>query len=185
MTVALEASRQFMQTANRLPTLFDLGDDLCQLLAALDTLDETDADPADDIHALIALVDQMLIEKVEGYVSVIRSLESMAEARKCEADRLAARAKTAQKNAEWLRNRLLVHMQTTGQTRLETGLHSISIRLNNPSVQIVDAAAIPSDFQRTRIEITPDKVGILAAFKKDGEVVPGTEIVRNPRLDVR
>lgn len=187
MTTAIEqASRQFMATAEKLPTLFSLSDDLCQLLAALDTLEESgDEGQAEETRALIALVDQMMVQKVEGYVSVIRSLEAMAETRKCEADRLAARAKTARTNADWLKNRLLVHMQTTGQARLETGLHSIAIRLNNPSVNIVDAAAIPSNFQRTKVEITPDKIGILAAFKKDGEIVPGTEIVRNPRLAIQ
>jgi hypothetical protein len=76
-------------------------------------------------------------------------------------------------------------MKSIGVDRLETGTHTLAVRLNNPSVNVVDAAAIPSEFNRTKVTIEPDKVGILAAYKKDGEIPPGVEIVRNERLDIR
>lgn len=178
---ALQASKRFMTAAQRLPTLFDLSDTAYQLMAILE--DSEQADP--EVDADLALIDQMLMEKTESYVSVIRSLEAMADARKAEADRLRDRARTAEKHADWLRDRLLVHMQTTNRQRIETARFSLSIRTNPPSVVVVDAAAVPSDFQRTRIEISVDKRAVLESIKAGGEVPAGCDIQRTQRLEVR
>jgi hypothetical protein len=126
----------------------------------------------------------MLIEKVEGYIGVIRSLEAMGDARKVEADRLAARAKTAQRGADWLKNRLLTYMQSAGRERIEMARFTLTVRLNNPSVRVVDSELVPAEFWR-QYEAPPpqvDKLAILARHKTDGLIPPGVEIVRTPRL---
>jgi hypothetical protein len=182
-----EASRTFVAAAQRLPTLFDLEDTAYQLLALLEATD----DPLDlaeavaEAKAQLALVDQMLMEKTESYVSVIRSLEAMAEARKVEADRLRDRAKTAERHADWLRARLLTHMQTTGRERIETSRFTLTARTNPPAVVVVDAAAVPREFERTRWIIDVDKRAILAHVKATGEIPAGVDITRSSRLEVR
>jgi ABC-type transporter Mla subunit MlaD len=181
------AERAFVVAAQRLPTLFDLEDTAYQLLALLEATD----DPVDlaeavaEAKAQLALVDQMLMEKTESYVSVIRSLEAMADARKAEADRLRDRAKTAERHADWLRARLLTHMQATGRERIETSRFTLTIRQNPPSVVVVDAAAVPHEFERTKIEIQTDRRAILEHFKTTGEIVPGVSITRGERLDIK
>jgi hypothetical protein len=182
-----EASRSFVAAAQRLPTLFDLEDTAYQLLALLEATD----DPVDlaeavaEAKAQLALVDQMLMEKTESYVSVIRSLEAMAEARKVEADRLRDRAKTAERHADWLRARLLTHMQTTGRERIETSRFTLTVRTNPPTVVVVDAASVPHEFERTKWIIDVDKRAILAHVKATGEIPAGVDITRSSRLEVR
>ena len=181
-TVTVE--RGFMQAANRLPTLFSLEAEAYDLLAILED-GNLDFLQESEVKAELALIDQMLMTKTESYVSVIRSLESMADARKAEADRLNARAKTAQRHADFLRQRLLDHMQTTVRPRIETARFTLTVRLNNPSVNVINAADIPSEFTRTTITVAPDKGAILTHTKATGEVVPGTLIERTPRLEIK
>jgi hypothetical protein len=187
MTVA-EASRQFMATAQRLPTLFDLEATAYELLALLEATDDpaelADVEAVAEVKAQLALIDQLMLQKQESYVSVIRSLEAMADARKAEADRLRDRAKTAERHADWLRARLLTHMQTTGRERIETSRFTLTIRQNPPSVVVVDAAAVPHEFERTKWIIDVDKRAILAHMKATGEIVPGVSIERGERLSI-
>lgn len=188
------AAKRFIAAATRLPTLYDLEDWAYQLLALLENADDSRGSlreagfVAEDIEAelssQLALIDQMMAEKTESYVSVIRSLESMAIARKAEADRLKARAATAERHADWLKNRLLVHLQTTGQSRIETSRFTLAIRTNPPACVVIDAAAVPSDYQRTEIEISVDRRAILEDFKKSGVIPPGVEISRGERLAI-
>lgn len=180
MTALEQASREFVQAAQRLPTLFDLQDEAYRLMARLEENDAGDADIAD-----LVLIDQMLMEKTESYVSVIRSLEAMADAREAEEHRLRDRKQTARRHAEWLKNRLLVHMQTSGRARIETARFTLSIRQNPQSVVVLDAALVPTEFQRTKIEVSVDKRSILEHAKATGEIVPGVELTRTERLEVR
>jgi hypothetical protein len=167
-------------------SIFALDDQLASLLTDLDRIDESsDPESADKTRAMIALVDQMLMEKTEGYCSIIRELELTAEKRQDVANAIAARAKSARTTADWLRNRLLVHMQSTGQQRIETIAHTISIRTNPPAVTVVDASAVPHEYNREKITIDTDRRAILEYFKTTGEVVPGVEITRGQRLDIR
>lgn len=182
-TTAMERSLDFMRAADRLPTLFDLEDAAYELLA---NFENSEGATEADTEAQLALVDQMIAEKVESYVSVIRSLEKMAEARKAEADRLIARAKSAAGQADWLKDRLLVHMKTDGRPRIETARFSLSIRKNPESVSVVDASLIPADFWRQPPvpALQPDLVAIKAHTKSTGEMVAGTELVRTERLAI-
>jgi hypothetical protein len=176
------ASREFMASSERLPSLYSLSGDMLEVLSLLDVA-ETDDEYADLEEQRIALADKLL-QKVESYGAVIRTLEKLAADRKGEADRLDAKAKASKAGAEWLKNRLLEHMETSGQQRIETARFSFAVRVNNPSVNVLDAAAIPNEFKRTRVIVEPDKVGILAHTKATGEVVAGTEVVRNHSLRI-
>lgn len=181
MTDVARASREFTAAANRLPTLFDLEDQAYQLLSLLEQTDE----PADEyeVERQLMLVDQMMVEKVESYISVIRTLESMAAARKMEADRLRDRSRTAERHADWLKARLLTHMKISGRDRMEMSRFTLSIRANPPRVEVLEAALIPNEYQRTVITVEVDKRGILDAHKQ-GLVVPGVEIVRGESLRI-
>lgn len=178
------ASREFNRAADRLPTLFTLEDSGLRLLGILED-GNLDFLQESEVQAELALIDQMLMEKTESYVSVIRSLESMAEARKAEADRLRARAATAQHHADVLRDRLLTHMKVTGRDRIETVRFTLTARTNPPAVVVLDAAAVPGEFTKTVITVNVDKRGILDAFKASGEIPAGVDIQRGQRLEIK
>lgn len=170
-----------MDTAQRLPSLFDLDDQAYALMALLEKVTEPEAA---EIEGQLDLIDQMMTQKTEGYLSVIRSLEAMAAARKVEADRLRDRAAAAQKQAEWLKARLLVHLKLMRLDHLDTPRFSLAIRQNPPKVEILEELMLPAQFKRTVITTTVDKRLILDHFKTTGEVVAGVEITRGERLSI-
>ncbi|MGL5191078.1 MAG: siphovirus Gp157 family protein [Cetobacterium sp.] len=56
---------------------------------------------------------------------------------------------------------------------------------SRPSVEIEDLKEIPKEFIRTKVEA--DKVAIMKYYKETGVLIPGTNIVQNPKwsLDVK
>jgi Siphovirus Gp157 len=178
---ALVASGQFMRAAERLPVLWELAEEFTHLV---DLLEDPDADPA-DVEAEMQRVAGDIQRKAGGVATVIGALEGLAGFQKANAERLQAKARANQAHADRLRSYALACMKTIGVDRLETGSHTLSVRLNNPSVTVVDAAAIPHEFNRTKVIVEPDKVGILAHFKATGELVPGVDVTRSERLDIR
>jgi hypothetical protein len=182
MTPAVqEASRTFMQASDRLPTLWALTEEFRELV---DLLEQPEPDQ-DAIATELTRVAADITKKAYGIAIVIQGIENKAAMLKAEEARLNAKRKACENAAERLRAYTLAQMQALGQERIDTGTFLLSVRLNNPSVVVLDAAAIPSEYQRTTISIAPDKVAILAAMKATGEVIPGTEVVRTPRLEIK
>jgi hypothetical protein len=179
--VKIQVTRDFMSAANRLPTLWSLSAEWDSLLMKLD--DPEQADPDAVALELQALAGDIKV-KAYGVAVVIQKLEKMAEWQRAEAKRLAERAKAAEAHADRLRAYALECMNAIDIERIETGTFTLSVRLNNPSVRVLDAAAIPSEFNRTTIKVDPDKIAILAYTKATGEVVAGTVIERTPRLQI-
>lgn len=182
MTSALAASQQFMDIARRATTLFELSD---QYLGVLDLLEQADdVDP----HILEEALDSIagkITQKAEGIAGLVRQLEGMAELRAAEAKRMKALADADEKRAGRLRDYLLRNLQAVGTEKVETSRFSIRVRLNPPSVQVTDEAQIPADYIRTVTTTSVDKRAILEQLKTTGEVVPGVEISRGSRVDIR
>lgn len=181
MTTDVEdLSRQFMRAAERLPTLWELGQEWDRLLTLLE-------EPEQDAGAIQAELERVagdIKRKARDVAVVLHALERKAEWQKAEGQRMANKAKQTQANADRLKAYALSCMKAIDVDRIDTGTHTLSVRLNNPSVNVLDAAAIPGEFNRTKIEITPDKIAILAHVKATGEIPPGVEIVRNESLRV-
>lgn len=178
---ALAASRDFMRAADRLPTFYSLS---AAFNGLLDLLESDEQDEA-AILAELERLGQDIRQKAHGIAVVINALEHMAEAQSSEAKRLSAKAKANENHAQRLRQYTLGVMKELELPRIETGPFTLAIRQNPPSVVVEDAAAVPSDYQRTRIEISVDKRAILDAFKSTGEIPPGVAIVRTERIDLR
>lgn len=184
MSELVEAQRQFVQTANRLPTLFDLSDQEVAILALIEDAESADEEPIDGLENQLALVEAALANKVEGYVSIIRTLQSLRDERKRQADRLRRRAQTADRAAEWLLARLKTYLEGTPQQRVETGLWSVSLRANPPRVEILEPMMVPARFKEIRTEEHIDKRAILAEVKATGEIPSGCEVVRDRRVQI-
>lgn len=175
------ASQQFMKAAERLPVLWELAEEFNDLVALLE---DPDADPA-EIEAEMQRVAGDIKRKAHGVATVIGALEGLAGYQKANAERLVAKAKANQAHADRLRSYALACLQAIELDRLETGTHTFVVRQNPGRVEVVDAAAVPSEYQRTVITTTVDKKAIMDSYKQDGELVPGTEIVKSSRLEIR
>jgi hypothetical protein len=180
MTDLLVASKDFMRASDRLSTLWQLTEDFEALVALLE---DPDADP-DAIDAEMQRVAGDIKTKAFGVASVINALEGLAAFQKMNADRLAVKAKANQAHADRLRSYAHACMRAIGVDRLETGQYTLAIRTNPPSVVVQDAAAIPNEFNRTKITVEPDKTAIKDHWKQTGELVPGVDIVRTESLRI-
>lgn len=192
----LEASGQFMQAAqrtHRLPTLYALADEWNQVVGLLE---DPDFDPA-DVEARLREIAGDIKQKAHGAVVTIQALESQAANCKLEELRLATQRKRLEAQAEWLRGYLLENMRAAKLDRIPTGTFIVAIRLNNPSVQVLDEAAIAPEFWR-HYEPPPPEVNKLAIMDHwratggksvpdgvTGGVIPaGVQIVRTERLSI-
>jgi hypothetical protein len=173
---------RFMSVSERLPTLHALDEESEAILTLLD-----DAETPEEVEALEqALIENegRLLAKTEAYVAVIRTLESLEATRKAEGQRMAARAKVAGERARWLKERLRLHMQATGQQRIETSKFTVRLQQNPPAATVVDEEAVPGQFKEIRTSVHVDLNGIKAHFKETGELVPGVEISRGESLRI-
>lgn len=144
----------------------DAGDDVAGLLSQLDEIDEAwDA-------------------KAEGYARFLREVEARAEMAKAEAARLTERKRRLEATAEGLKIRMKTAMKARGLAIAETPIGTWKIGKGRESVEIIDASKIPAEYLIHQAP-TVSKTAIMAAYKADGEIVPGTEIVRNESFGLK
>ena len=182
----LAATARFMEVASvaestpRPPTLYSLAGEYTALLDMLadGEVDENEAD------ALLDSLADDIKTKGKGLAVVVQSLENLAELQRREAKRQAERARRNEAAADRLREYAMRQMDRLGIDRLEYGSHTLKVVQNPPSVTVVDASAVPAEYQRTTITIDVDKRGILADYKASGEIPAGVEIKRGRRLDL-
>jgi len=185
----VEASREFMLSAGRMPALFDLAESELQLLSDLEAVygepvDQSDPEALARHEAAVqALAEQfigneaMVVRKIEGYIGLMAHLRMLTDARKTQAKRMAAKAEVTEKGEAYLKERLLQAMQLMGRERIETPIGTVRIQANPPRCEVLEEEMIPRDYKRTVVTTTINKRAILEAASR-GETVPGTEVVR-------
>lgn len=124
--------------------------------------------------------------KCQNVGFVIRNIEASVEAIKAAEAQMAARRKSAENRAKWLRTYLLDGMQFAGVEKIESPYFAITIKKNPPAVDVFDAAQVPADFMVTPEPPppAPDKKAIAAALKS-GTDVPGCRLVQGFRVDIK
>lgn len=182
MTVSAEVlakTAEFNVAASGMTTLWRIAEEWNDLLALMD---DPNVDPC-DVEAELDRVAGNFTAKAGDCAKMARTFDRLADVQQAESDALARKAKTTRAKGERLRAYMFAQMKAVGTERLETGTHTLSIRQNPPSVQVIDASRVPSEYQRTKITMDVDKNAVIAAWKR-GEHVDGTEVVRAERLDI-
>jgi hypothetical protein len=170
-------TRAFNNVSERLPTLWRLSAEWDRLLSLLE-------DPESDQDAIQAELQRVagdIRAKGHGLAIVLQGLDRLADWQRAEGQRLMAKARANEAHAERLKTYALSCMQSLGIERLETGTHTLSVR-SYPHVEVTDPAQVPSDYQRTTITVDVDKRAILAAYRRDGAIVPGAEVVQTSKV---
>lgn len=146
------------------------------LMALMD--DETATD--EQIQEAFAMVN----DKAGAVAAVCKNLGATTYALDAEIRRLQQIKKTADNRLEWLKGYTIHQMQRMEVEELRSGVHTLKLRQNPPSVVIEDEAALPAKYIRIVQEQKIDKAGIKDALKA-GEHVHGAHLERGIRLEVK
>lgn len=125
-----------------------------------------------------------LKEKGIAIASFIRNIDADREAIDAESKRLAARKTQLAKRIDWLNNYLKSNMEACGISEISCPLFSIKMKTNPPSVNITDEDQVPPEYVKRREVVSIDKAQMLADLK-NGLFIPGVELKRGTRLDIR
>jgi hypothetical protein len=176
---------------NMSKSLWEIGKDFEALDAILDETATAFADQfPPEAEAILAKwfeeAQGDLEAKVDGYCSYIGHLEAVAEARRAEAERIAALSKAGTIRAEALRKRLQDFMAARGMRKLETALHKLSICRHGgkqPLLVLIPAEGLPLKYQQTEIKANKD---LIREDMESGTPVPGCELLpRGESLRIR
>lgn len=159
-----------------MPSLYELTQDMLYLQSLLEE-GEIDEQVYHDS------VEGMCVEgKIENICKFVKNLEHKAAAYGKEIARMSARKKTIENSIKRLKDSMLEHMVTVGHQKVEAGVFSVSVGTAK-SVHVWDETLIPEEY----LVHQPDKVDKTAISKalKEGEDVPGAEVVESPYLTLR
>src|SRR6266487_394639 len=172
-------TKTFNGAADKLTTLYALSDQYNTILDLLEAAEDPEGTP--DLELELDRIAGSFIHKAGSIAGLVAHLEGLAIVRKAEANRLRQRADVCEARAERLRDYLCRNMEAIGQKRIETDKFTISVR-SYPHVEVSDPAQVPSDYHRVKLIDDVDKKAILATYRKDGEIVPGAEIVHGSKV---
>lgn len=137
----------------------------------------------EDCTELLAQVSDALEQKAVAIGHVLRNSEADSDALAAEIKRLQGKKSAIDNNRERLREYIKRAMSESGILRVKAPTFAITLSDGPESVEVVDEAAIPEEFLRVKRE--PNKAAILESYKRDGECVAGTRVVRNKRLAIK
>lgn len=111
----------------------------------------------------------------------------------CQTNQLYLELKTLEKEVALAEQNVEIEKENIIATMLSSNVkelkfENLTLKLKDtsrPSVEIEELKEIPEEFTRTKVEA--DKVAIMKYYKETGVLIPGTNIVQNPKysLDVK
>lgn len=152
--------------------------------ALSDKLHDAEFDPQTILDTLEAESGD-LVTKGTNIGKFYRNLLATADQIKQAEAQMAARRKSIEKHAESLRTYLHSNMERAGITKIESPWFVISIKQNPASVQIDDESLIPDDYlKEVPATFAPDKK-LMKSAMDEGYQIPGAQLVRGTRLEIK
>ena len=142
-----------------------------------------DGDLSDEMLAELQHLGDDFKEKVVNCVKIIKELESSVDAIKGEIDRLRSKQHSFKGKLGWLKT--YVHDQMVGMEMdvVKDDLFTVRVQETPGRVEIVDQTVIPQRYLEHG-EVKVLKSAILTSMK-EGELVPGCELVKSTSLRIR
>lgn len=162
---------------------------LYELAYEIKTTEEAMIASGMDEQTVIDTLDGLSIsleEKINGIVKWVKNNEALAAAIKQEEAAMKERRAALENRNKWLKAYVLDAMRIAGMNKIDYPEFAVTVRNNPQSVFIHDASLIPDDFMRQPPAPPPevDKKAI-AERLKEGGIVPGAELVRSKRLEIK
>ena len=132
---------------------------------------QAEIENGEDVEGILAVINDELETKADGYARVIRNMEAQVDMFKNEEKRLADKRKTIEFGIERLKKNLFESMKTTGKVKFKTDLFSFSIQKNGgalPVVVDVTTDKLPDDL--VQITEKPDLKAIAKYIEETGDI---------------
>lgn len=124
-------------------------------------------------------------DKMEQVLAVVKNELAMAEMLKVESKSLAERAKACENRANNIKQYIISSMKTMDKSKLNAGIHTLTVRKAVASVQIDDADSLPVDFVDYVTTVKPNK-NLIKEKLKLGETIEGASLVLGkPSLTIK
>ena len=146
------------------------------LMALKDTVDlcETDEQLA-ECEAEIERTADALLRKVDSFSHFLGHLDSQIDLAEKEIKRLKAREMAFANLKERLNQYAIYTMQRNNLRKLEGDTATLTLRTNQPAVEITDEESLPAKFKTIIQSLKVDKMAVKSAIKS-GEEVPGARL---------
>lgn len=166
--------------------LYEISENYRAFMAAVDAGEI----PEDAIGDTLDGIEGAFDDKADSIACLIKELRLEAAGIKTEADNLTARARRAQAKADRLQGYLLYHMQAMGKTKISTARNVLSLRKGTPACKIEDEALALSWLEMHHMEDCIKREVFIRKRElmerlKDGEDVPGAQIVQDMTITIK
>jgi selenocysteine lyase/cysteine desulfurase len=94
-------------------------------------------------------IEEAFEDKTENMAKLIKCLEADCKAIKEEEQRLADRRKALENRVSNIKEYLFNQLEVAGVDKVKRPTITVSIQLNNPSVEVLDESIVPSDLYDT------------------------------------
>jgi hypothetical protein len=157
--------------------LYKLTQNYAQLLDLADSMDE------EMFRDTLSSLEEVIEDKAENTAKLIKCLEADCKAIKEEEKRLADRRKAIENKVSSIKEYLFNQLEVAGLDKVKRATVTVSIQLNNPSVEVLDESIIPSSYMVPQ-PATIDKKSILKDLK-DGVIIDGCSLKRTRGLRIK
>lgn len=171
-------------------SLYKIGEDMAALEALLVETGGDVSDPraAEALSKWESELEGDLISKVDGYVCLIAEIESRADARKLESERLLALSRTDTNAAHALRERLRFIFELRNMKPVQTDRFRVSLVKNGGKQPIdlrVGVDELPSWATRTETVVSVDKDAIRARLESGEQLAFASLLERGNRISIK
>jgi hypothetical protein len=169
-----------METTLVPQTLYNIRLDHLELLRQIE---ENEGELTPELYAQLQLTEEQLQDKAVSYAFIYKSFTNTGAIIEAEIKRLQALLQRADKQAETFKARLSEALIQFGVEKIKTPLISISFR-KSEAVNITDETLIPADYIET-IEVKNISKAKIKDALKEGQQIPGAEIIRRQNLQIK
>lgn len=115
-------------------------------------------------------------DKVEHLIAIIKNESALADMLKVEAKNLTERAKNCEARVDGIKQYIISCMQTMEKSKINAGIHSVTVRKPPVSVSIDNIDLLPANFVEYKTTASPNK-NLIKERLKLGESVSGASLV--------
>jgi hypothetical protein len=174
-------------------SMFDLQDDFDSIFFKMDEYEQSGEKMPEDVQleldAFYANLVLTFESKVDNYCYVIADAKGKEATIKAEEKRLMALRKMQERKSKKLRSVILQTMQQIGMTKLDTGLHKLSVGKAGGKRKLeitCDVESLPEMYRTSRLAlvIEPDKECILDAMGDDTTIPDLRGVTLHPHATI-